>query len=178
MTKLYVGNATKQNLKFTYRIPGGAARVQDIPIGGQVLLSGEMNSNDVENIIDQNAKYGFIDVREIDRSKEFIGFCYSIDKPISLPQLEKVFHKNHEVLVQRGKETRENFAVAINNELEDELMRSGMGNLKGMEVSIIEQDSPTRPSDAGPMVNEGIRVSRNEEPSRPVARARGSRRSG
>jgi hypothetical protein len=177
--RVFVGNATKQILKFSYRAPGKGVRTQDVPIGGQVILSGDLTPEEVECALSQNAKYGLIDVKEIDRSKAFIGMCYSLDRPISLSYLQRALDQNHNVLVERGKEIRTNAAIAVNQGLETELAESGLGRVANLEMSVIEEDSPKRPVDAGPMISEGVRVSHDapEHPSPPSrAPSRSSRR--
>jgi hypothetical protein len=175
MTKVYIGNATKQVLSFTYRIPGQGARVQTVPIGGQVLLSGDITSTDAQHIIDQNEKYGLIDVKEIDRTKSFIGICYSLDKPIALSYLQRALDKNHEILVERGKEIRTNAALAVNQGLEAELEDNQLGGLHQLEMEVVEESNPRRSDDAGPMVAEGVRVSKDAAPA-PQPGRRGGRR--
>jgi len=160
---VYIGNATKQILTFSYRPAGRGVRAQSVPIGGQVLLSGDLTPDEVEAALSQNAKYGLVDVKEIDRTKGFIGICYSLDKEISLSYLQRALDQNHRVMVDRGKEIRTNAAIAANQSLENELAENQLGGLHQLEMSVVEDDSPSRSSDAGPMVAEGVRVSRNAD---------------
>lgn len=176
--KVYIGNATKQIMSFSYRPPGRGIRTQQIPIGGQELLSGDLTVEEVDAALGQNAKYGLIDVKEIDRTKSFIGMCYSLDKPIALSYLHRALDQNHGVLVDRGKDIRTKAAIAVNQHLEDQLVENDLGGLNNLEMSVIEEDSPKRPTDAGPMISEGVRVNHDapEHPTpatRAPSRARG-----
>ena len=163
--KVYIGNATKQVLRFSYRPPGKGIRAQDIPIGGQVLLSGDLTTDEVDAALKQNEPYGLIDVKEIDRTKAFVGICYSLDKPISLSYLQRALDQNHRVLVERGKEIRTNAAIAVNQGLEEQLEENQLGGLGSLEMSVVEEDGPRRSVDAGPLVSEGVRVTRNADPA-------------
>ena len=174
--KVYIGNATKQVLRFSYRPPGKGIRAQDIPIGGQVLLSGDLTTDEVDAALKQNEPYGLIDVKEIDRTKAFIGICYSLDKPISLSYLQRALDQNHRVLVERGKEIRTNAAIAVNQGLEEQLEENQLGGLGSLEMSVVEEDGPRRSVDAGPLVSEGVRVTRNADPTpTPTRGGRGKR---
>lgn len=173
--RIFVGNATKQVLTFSYRPPGKGVRSQSVPIGGQIQLSGDLTTEEVDCVISQNERYGLVDVKEIDRTKAFIGICYSLDKEISLSYLQRAFDQNHRVLVERGKEIRTNAAIAVNQGLEAELAENQLGGLSQLEMSVVEQDSPSRSNDAGPMVAEGVRVSRDAD-APPAPRGRSSRR--
>ena len=173
--RVYIGNATKQILTFSYRPAGRGIRSQSVPIGGQVLLSGDLTTEEVDAALSQNEKYGLVNVKEIDRTKAFIGICYSLDKEISLSYLQRALDQNHQVLVDRGKEIRTNAAIAVNQGLEAELADNQLGGLSNLEMSVVEQDSPSRSVDAGPMVAEGVRVSRTAD-TEPAPRGRGARR--
>jgi hypothetical protein len=163
MSKLFIGNATKQLMKFSYRTPeSGGVRVQDIPIGGQVQLTGDLTTSEIDCIIDQHRKYGLISISEIDRSKAFSGLCYSIDRPISFANLQRAIAKNMDVLKDRGREIRKEAALVVNNGLEAELEETGLGGLAKLEMSVVEEDNPAHPSQ-GERFAEGLRVMQGEE---------------
>jgi hypothetical protein len=112
--KMYVANLTKQVQSFCYRLPEGRSpRQQEIAIGGQTLLSGDLTKMEVDSIIEQHAKYGLVDVAEIDRTKPFAGLCYSIDKPISVEKIRRGLAHNDDVLVDRGRQTQKEAALAV-----------------------------------------------------------------
>lgn len=160
MSKMYIGNASQQLVKFAYRTPeSGGVRTQDIPIGGQIQLSGDLSTSEIDCIIDQHKKYGLISVSEVDRSKMFSGLCYSVDRPISASILQRAVAKNMDTLVERGKEIRRDAALVVNNGLEAELEERKLGGLAKLEMSVVEEDSPLRVG--GEKIAEGFRVTKD-----------------
>lgn len=174
--QLYIGNATRQIVEFVYRLPETpGARNQSVPIGGQVRVSGDLSRVQIDAIIDQHAKYGLVHVDAIDRTKPFIGLCYSVDRPISSDKLGRAMNHNMEVLTNLGKQFRQEAAVAENNRIEQHIAEEKMPiNLKDFEVSIVEESRKDSPA---PQFAEGIRVSKggnDNDGSR--GRGRGSQR--
>ena len=159
--RLYIANATKQNFDFMYRMPEvSGIRVQTIPIGGQIQITGELSTLQVDSIIAQHAKYGMVSVDEIDRSRNFTGLCYSIDKQIPVAKIMTAVRLNTAVLQNRGKQMRQEAAVAENNRIERTLIENDIpGVLNKLEVSVVEEKDR---ADGEPMVAEGVRVTRNE----------------
>ena len=159
--RLYVANATKQNFDFMYRLPEVTGiRMQTIPIGGQVQITGELTTPQVDSIIAQHTKYGMVAVDEIDRSRNFTGLCYSIDKPVPVAKIMTAVRLNTNVLQERGRRMRQEAAVAENNRIEQTLIENDIpGTLNKLEVSVVEEKDRT---DGEPMVAEGVRVTRNE----------------
>ena len=160
---LFIANATRQNFHFVYRVPeSNKLREQTIPIGGQVRIAGDLNQHEIEAIIGQHRKYGLVPVQEVDRTKAFVGLCYSIDKLISVDKLGRAMSHNNDVLVARGKEIRQHAAVASNNALEASLAETQLPEqLRSMDMEIIEENHDDR--DETKPVAEGIRVSREGE---------------
>ena len=162
--KLIIANCTQQNHDFLYRtIESKSVRMQPIPIGGQAVISGELTSEDIDYIISQHAQYGMVRVDEVDRTKPFIGLCYSIDKPIPVERLRIALAHNNSVLVERGRKIRQEAAIAVSDVLEQQTT-----GLQALEMSIVEQ-----PKDGSePEINEGVRVSRTEAPTSPKEQPR------
>lgn len=164
--KMFVANMTKQNCNLYYRLPEVAApRMQTIPIGGQIQISGELSQSDIDYVVQQKAKYGMVAANEIDRSKPFVGLCYSVGSPVRPAAIEKGIHHNVEVLVRRGHETRRDTAITINNRIEDDLdeNRDLHTTLKGLDVSVQEVVPRTGITDDHAQLNEGFRVERDRE---------------
>lgn len=139
--KLYIGNATSQNFDFHYRLPENPRVLNRfIPMGEQVLITGDLSTPEIEAVVKQGATYGMISVDEVDRrSSLYRGLCYSIGKPISSSKIEKLFHANTGVLIDLGRELRKNAAIVENNRMlrqarEHELV------LKEMEMSVQEEN--------------------------------------
>lgn len=168
--KMYIANATKQVADFIYRVPETQSlRTQSIPIGGQVQLSGELDRTAIDYIIEQHTRYGLVPADEIDRTREFSGLCYSIDAPVKVPKITSLIHHNVEQLIARGRQTREESAVASNNFLENEINESGRPEvLRNFEASVVEENHDER--DERPAVAEGVRVSRSAPAKRSTRR--------
>ena len=169
--KLYIANCTKQVQVFSYRIiEKNGVRTQTIPMGGQIALADDLTSNEVDDIIEQHAKYGLIDAAMVDRTKEFIGLCYSIDKIVPMTRLRSSLEHNDGVLVERGKQLQTEAALAVNQQIEHSLEESHVpGGLKDLTVSWAEE----RRDGAEPTINSGVHVSRDNPPDH-----RGGRRGG
>jgi hypothetical protein len=168
--KLYVANCTKQVQDFIYRLPETAAsRQQKIDIGGQIRVSGDLTTQDIDAIIEQHSRYGMVNVDTIDRTKEFVGVCYSVDKPVDLKYVRRALEINQFVLEERGREIRTEAAVATANSVEEQ-----NPGLHALEMSVQEVETKSNPN---PTISEGTRVSRFEDPgpTRPSAR-RGNRK--
>jgi hypothetical protein len=161
---LFIGNATKQKFVFAYRVPEVAGvRQQEIQVGGQVMISGNLSSTDIDAILDQHRPYGLVASSEIDRTKTFAGLCYSIGQPITAAKLGLVIQRNTEVLVQRGQEMRKQAAVMIQGRIENDLAeRQGMEgtNLRQLDMSVVEEEPKGGYTTDAPIA-EGIRVKRD-----------------
>lgn len=172
--KLFIGNATKQHHDFVYWVPNAkSTRTQRVPIGGQVQISGDLSQSDVDHIIQQHAPYGLVASSEADHVRDFVGLCYSVDRPIRMQTLEKLMHHNTRVLSDAGKEIRRQASVAGNDQLENNLVESGRTEtLRQMEASIVEENHDDRSPE--PQIAEGFRVIRggtDQPPATPTARA-------
>lgn len=173
---LYIANATKQIIQFVYRVPEETGqRIQFIQIGRQVKLSGSLNPEQVQSIIAQHRPYGMVEAGEAARNKEFKGLCFSIDKPVRAPDIEKLVYSNNEVLEARGKQIREESGLASNRILEDSLQETGRDEiLRNLHVEIEEVGAERN-------INEHYTMSRDADgprtqsskPIRQAARGRG-----
>lgn len=164
MTKMFVANCTRQVQDFSYYLPESRApRVQPIPVGGQIRISGELTPMDVEAIVKQHAKYGLVSAAEINRTKVFIGLCFSLDKPVPIDTMRQVLTSNVVVLRERGRIIREEAAVAVNNALSEE-----NPSLTSLEMSVVED----RKDGGTPEVAEGVRVAHEAPGSTPPPEGR------
>ena len=165
--RLYIGNATKQNQEFVYRLPEqSGARVQTIPIGQQVQITGELSSQEIDAIVSQHRKYGLTEATAIDSADVYTGIVYSVGKPIPADKLTRAMIHNTRVLQARGKEIRRDAALAENQLAEGDVP----GRLNKLEMSIQEENHDDR--DPEPAIAEGVRVQRDEDNPAP----RGNRR--
>jgi hypothetical protein len=173
MAQMYVANCTNQTQDFMYRLPENRKIIkQSIPIGEQRKLSGDFSVHDVEAVVEQHGKYGMVAVSEIDRTKPFIGLCYSLDKRVDMHKVQHAVEHNYGVLEERGRLIRQEAAVATLASIEGADEGSGIGAL---EASI--EEVPAKKDGSDTKVNEVIRVTRNEGPTRTegAARARKAR---
>lgn len=123
MTTLYIANTSKQYHQFIYRRPESQATAPplEIPPGQQRAIGTNLTQADVDYIIRHHTKYGMVPAKEAAKTKNFVGLCYSVDKPVSEDNLEVAFDHNEAVLQAIADVNRENTAVAITKSLEDTL---------------------------------------------------------
>lgn len=169
MPTLYIANCSKQRHDFVYRIAEEtAARRQQIPPGGQITIYQPNAPLEIlRSIVDQHAKYGLIDVAEIDRRKPFVGVCFSLDKPIKVEKIMYADEHNADVLADVSVEARKLSAAALHDSIDK--ATEGAGRLEGIEIEVIEQNNP---GVAG--LNETVEVSR--QPREPSTTRRGRKR--
>lgn len=159
--RLYIGNATRQLQNFTYRLPEvPGARSQMILIGGQIAISGDLNKRQIDAIIEQHEPYGLIAIEDIDRTRPFVGLCYSLDREISPGAIEKLMRHNTSVLVERGKSLRVAAAVVEENRINNQLQDNDLRPLRNFEMSVVEE-SPLPSPDGTEPVAEGYRIQRD-----------------
>lgn len=164
--KVYLANTTRQVQDFVWRSIGGKTphRMQ-IDVGQQVQLPGDWNTQDIEYLEEQHRKYGLVKVDEIDRTRDFIGVCFSVDRPIPVEKIRRALQGNEAVLEARGRELRKQAAVAVTEQVRAAHPEAG---LNAMEITIQEQ----RDDGADPAVNEGIRVANEPPGSTPAGSGR------
>jgi hypothetical protein len=164
MPKLYISNATQQTQQFTFWMPEASrAMMQEIPIGGQImLLSRDLSSSAIDSILEQHAKYGLVELQRAlsSRLAVFHGLAYQLDKPVPFDKLLLLVDKYNSVLNQRGKQLRTEAAIATNEFIEDQMFQRQLpGRLDALEMSVEEVSRDGR--DDSPEVSEGVRVIRN-----------------
>jgi hypothetical protein len=162
MGKLYIANTTQQVQDFQARIPEISQIVRVVvPIGGQVPIPMELNPLQIEAIVEQHSRYGLVAVSEIDRTKDFIGLCFQVDKPINVERVKYAAVHNFEVLEKRGDQIRKEAAVSVSNAVEEQTKQIGSLDLKAMEFSVEEVESSSR---AKELELQTVRVDRNANP--------------
>ena len=179
--KLYVANLTAQKVVFAYLMPdehgkltGGGHRTQDIPIGGQVVVAGDLTKEQIDAIIKHHRKYGMRSQDEIAaRRSTFVGVCYSIDRPVTTASIRNGLETNLTVLTEAGKQYRTEAAVAVSNAMEMQLQDQGRPEgLKELAMSLVEEE-PSGGYRSEKPVGEGVIVTRDGD-----APTRGQRRRG
>jgi hypothetical protein len=164
--KLYVANCTAQAQDFMYRLPEATGcRMQRIEVGAQVQISGDLSQPDIDAIIEQHARYGMVDVASLDRTRPFIGVCYSVGTPVPISKIQYAIGHNRGVLLERGQQIRQESAVALNAQLEEQVPP---GTLNQLDISVVEE----RKDGGTPEVNELTRVTRRTPAPAPAPKRR------
>ena len=133
--KLYIANASNQNLVFHYRVIGQTGlKTQEIPAGSQARLAGDFDQREIDSIIKQHERYGMIDYTKVNQARKFTGYCYSIDKPVPPPRFKYAQEARDQTLQREGQEIRKIAAVAAHNQIQE----TTGGNLKNLEMSVVE----------------------------------------
>lgn len=149
--KLYIANTTKQRHIFTYR-KLETGRLVQIPIehGAQMIVL-DGSTEEVDAVIQHHRVYGLVDSTRIDQSKDFVGLCYSINKPVSAAVIEKTIRDNDVHLTRNAHNLRQASIIAHDSTLRE----SGTGYDGDMEFSV-EQARGRDESDETQVVNETI----------------------
>jgi hypothetical protein len=142
MAKLFVANCTRQRHEFIFRAPEQKnPQVKVIEIGGQSQIWNDSPIDQLRNIVEQHEMYGLIPVSEIDRTRRFVGYCYSFDKPIDVDKIMYTVENNDVVLTADALESRKQSAQIINQSLSQVAAEAGNG-LKNLDVEIKEIATP------------------------------------
>jgi hypothetical protein len=169
--KLFIANCSKQVHHFLYRVPEATGlRAQPIKEGGQIQVSGELQPEAIDYIVNQHVRYD-----EIDRAKPFIGLCYSIDKPIPAAKIQKLMIHNQGILEERAEETLRAMALANNAMMENRIemtareARHPIPQIGDLEISIVEESRGGTPAKTnffreGKQAVGGIKVHRSDTP--------------
>ena len=136
--RLYVANETRQNIRFYYRLPENDKMFMlPIAIGEQQAIPSDLNPIEMRSVIGQLEKgFGAVQAKDLDRSKFFVGVCYSDDQPIPAKLIERGINNNLIILEKRGELLRKETAVA-NHALAD-FGVGGKNRLVGLESTITE----------------------------------------
>lgn len=142
--KLFIANCTLQRHEFLYRQPEQKRMefvTQVIDIGSQVQIWKDAPSNELKAIIAQHESYGLVPVNEIDRTKTFVGLCYSFDKPIDVEKIMYTVEANSGVLEAGALEMRKEAAQVISHSLSAVAQEAG-NSLNSLEVEVKELPRP------------------------------------
>jgi hypothetical protein len=93
---LYVANSTRQDVVFHFRLPEKAKMYRLTLSSGRQDMIKDMSQNDVEAIVKHLERYGAVKRSGVrGKLKEFVGYIYSLDKPIN----EDEFHYGSEEVI-------------------------------------------------------------------------------
>ena len=172
--KLYVANLTKMVHDFTYVVPEtGRQMRQKIEIGQQVMIYRPDATPEVlMAIVAQHEMYGLVAADSVDRSRVFVGLCYSFDKPVSEATMIRGINANERQLEILGERLRQESAVAAHSIFARPETAQG-GALKHVTIEVKEQESRNRGM-TGPLFEEKVQVAREGyDPAATPAPARG-----
>jgi hypothetical protein len=167
--KMYVANVTRHDHTFTYRIPGSnKIFMQSIPQGGQIVLSGDLTSDDIASVEAQHQIYGLIPAVDVDRTTKHINCMFSVNKPVSVEQMRKALERNLKVMTDLGHEQRKAAAVGISEKMREDDPET----YNHVDIEVREIDPHGH---SAPKIVENMRVVReaNEDPITTPPRKRG-----
>ena len=178
MPAVYVANATKQYVDFSYRLPERKSLVTiRIPMLSQVQLSPkDMSQPEVSAVMAQWEKYGILDASKLERVPEtFAGYLISVGKPVPSARLQKAVAYRDLVLEAQGRKTRTEAALAMAQSIE--LATGNETPARQYEISVAEIEPEggfTNPQDTH--LAEGFRVTNDGLPPASERQASGRRR--
>lgn len=169
--ELYIANTTKKSQVFQYRLPEDQ-RPHPLSMtlrpGSQAKLpKGNLSQPDIDAIVGAHEPYGLIPVSEVNRTKPFIGMCYSIDKPIPLEAIQNGIAHNDEVLVKQGEEIRQLAAIAVNNAIEEQ---TG-GTVNALEMSFVEENPDKHAGEGDALGEQTVVVTRDTDVTKVIKTA-------
>lgn len=163
--KVYVANCTQQTHDFAYRLPempvGRPAIRQQIAAGGQVRLSGDLNTPDIESVVHQHTRYGLVAMAEVANAQEVVSLIYSIDKPVPEATIRYAIGRNRMLIQGLGRTLRVEAGIAVNNQLNE--ANPGAG-LHSVELEVEEEKTRSNPD---PTFKETVKVDRDAPPDAP-----------
>lgn len=143
MAALFVANTSKQNQIFMYRLPEHAIpKYAEIRPGTQVKIPGDLSPEALRLIVEHTAPYGIKAVTELPRNRDFVGLCYSVDKPVQFDHLFSTFEQNDTVLNEKAEERREDQAAIIAQEIQNTMREVGV-EVPRAEVTMVEETKDT-----------------------------------
>lgn len=178
MPRLYIANGSHQVQNFTYTLPEGSRSImQEIPIGGQILVAGrELPSPTIDAIIEHHARYGLVSLGEaLGRGvRNFYGLAYQLDRQIPLDRIYELNERFKGRLRAQGQQLRQEAAIASNQFLEEQIFQASAEQgrmpprVDALEMHV-EEISRSQHDDS-PELNEKVRVERAATDPRPAPR--------
>jgi hypothetical protein len=153
--KLYIANCSMQQQDFVYRmIENPAPRRQMIEVGGQIQISGNLRTEDIDFIVEQHGIYGLFDASTVAQTQRHIYLLYAVDKPVTANQMRQALERNLEIMGIKGVELRKEAALAVDDTLQK---NSPPGTYRESEFEVRQEISKSHPD---VLVNESITVRR------------------
>jgi hypothetical protein len=158
MPTLHIANCTRQQRQVNYRLDMNSDGVMTVNPGAphkfitvQPAKTAQLNlqhSNQAKMIIDQLAGVGGVDVSDIERLQrgKTTPYLFSVDKPITLRPITKVYNHNRGVISNSGEARRENAAIAANAAVEQQV---GVEDVKQFELTLEGVENAEDTKDVG-----------------------------
>ena len=158
MPTLHIANCTRQKRQLNYRLdmnadgiiavnPGSPAKLIQIDAAkvGTLVLQ---HPNQAKMIIDQMAGIGAVDLSDIERLQrnKTCPYIFSIDKPIKLAHIQKVYNHNRGVVTGSGEKRRQDAAIAANSAVEQQV---GTEEVKQFELTLEGVENTEGTKDVG-----------------------------
>lgn len=161
--KLYVANCTHQAQDFVYRIAERKSPVmQRIEIGSQICLPMDLTSIQIDKIVEDHRKYGLLEISDTVDKTKICGLVCSRERPIRAQKIMDMVNHNRLVMFVDGRELRKKAAIAVNNQIEEQIKRKELDGLRSLKLSVVEEDGTgTNAKADGDMLNEEISVERD-----------------
>lgn len=170
--KIWIANCTKQNHKIYYREPKKRAlREVMCPIGAQVTLPDEFDAAGVDFVTNQFAIFCWLKSDEIKADHQYVGICYSVDRPVDMTRLNDALAHNEEVLMERGHELRRQAAIIVDKNIAEVNKNVGLPQPKSTELTI-EQMAPEKQFGSGEAIHDSITVTNGRGGEKPPRKRR------
>lgn len=135
--RIHVANCSKQVQIINYRLPEVASpRSQEVGLGRQEILGGDVTAPQFDALRVQFARYGFTDLSKVgDAPADMVIPLVFSTRPITSGDIQAVMRRNTEILEDRGKVIRRMAAVAT-----AEHINQNMSGLRELSMSVEEDD--------------------------------------
>lgn len=163
---LYIANSTQQTIKLHLRFPEKIrAGIFPVPAGHQIevpQLAKEKSGPVIDAILEQLHNFGARDAKEIKgKLKEFPGIIYSLDKPVSIENIEIGHEAVGEYQDRRAADEAVKSAKGFDMALRDKNTRRRLTKTTEVEV---EQDVPARAKKKGDEVAMKVTIAEDGKP--------------
>lgn len=162
MTAVFLANSTVRYQDVHIRLPERKSPIiHRIPPGMQIKVSHDFNTKDLDALLVHGKRYGWTSSDEVDRSRRpFSKIVYSLNKSVAPSKAVAQAETNQTRLEERGREIRKTAAVAINQQLENQVKENrALGGIVETDVHIIEDDN----KNGTVQIAEGLLITRAED---------------
>lgn len=175
MTKLYVANCTRQQAEIHYRLdftdkgerePNSRfqpAKKQTIPPGRQTEIGRDLHPAQADDVVKQLQRFGMIAVLDVGNQKKIAPYVFNMGMPVPSDVIRRVQNRNHGLLIEQGRQRREQAAIVVNKTVENavnaEMANGGLPPVDQVAPTEVEFEQLDQvEGDTGKMLGEGFRV--------------------